>query len=224
MQPERCCNGVASVNHLVNEHFWMSHDGSSGAWRSTNRQECHAAAEGGCDGRLGSTEPITTRQEMTMPTTDTPTNQPDRTATTTIPRTPGSTQLQRPAIDLAPARVGVAFAVAAAVGVGALVWAVIAGPTDTSVGTSTHDRVEQTRADTLRDLATPPTDPHDRVEQTRADTLRDLATQPTDPHDRVEQTRADTLRDLATQPTDPHDRVEPRIVTPDEPARVMATS
>ena len=103
-----------------------------------------------------------------MPTTDILTKQPDTTrpdpkTTTTNPGTPGNSQTQRPGIDDAPARnessparVGVAFAIAAAIAVGALVWAVIAIPTDTSVDTSTYDRVEANRAATLRDLTTQP--------------------------------------------------------------------
>ena len=140
-----------------------------------------------------------------MPTNDTLTKQPEtthpdpRAETKAIPDSPGSSRPQRP-IDDSPARAGVAFAIAAAVGVGALVWAVIAGPTDTAVDPSTHDRVEQNRANTLRDLATQPTGSHDRVELNRANTLRDLATQPTGSHDRVELNRTNTL---ATSPRSP---------------------
>ena len=93
-----------------------------------------------------------------MPTTDTLTKQPDtthpdpRTETTTIPDSPENPRPQQSTTDGAPARFGVAFAIAAAIGVGALAWAVIASPTDTAQPTSSYDRVEQNRANTLRDL------------------------------------------------------------------------
>jgi hypothetical protein len=151
---------------------------------------------------------------MTMNTTDTLTEQPDtihadpRTESTTIPDTSRNWQPQQPRIDVAPGRAGVAFAIAAAIGVGALVWAVIAGPTDTAQPTSSYDRVEQNRANTLRDLTAQPTSSYDRVEQNRANTLRDLTAQPTSSYDRVEQNRANTLRDLTAQPTSSYDRVE----------------
>ncbi len=149
-----------------------------------------------------------------MSTTDTLTDQPETTRpdpttqTAANPATPEHSGPDRPMIDVAPARkatgpgrIGVAFAIAASVGVGALVWAVIAGPTDTSVDASTHDRVEANRTGTLRDLSTQPTSSYDRVEANRTGTLRDLSTQPTSSYDRVEANRAATLRDLSTQPT-----------------------
>ena len=104
-----------------------------------------------------------------MRTADTLTDQPETTRpdpttqTATNPATPEHSVPDRPTIDDDPARestrpgrIGVAFAIAAAVGVGALVWAVITDTSDTSVDTSTYDRVEANRVDTLRDLATQP--------------------------------------------------------------------
>ena len=118
-----------------------------------------------------------------MSTTDTLTKQPDTTRpdpttqTATNPATPGNPRPQRPRLDDAPARVGIAFAIAAVIAVGALVWGVITGPTDASRSDGSYDRVELIRAATLRDLATRSDGSYDRVELIRAATLRDLATQ-----------------------------------------------
>ena len=126
-----------------------------------------------------------------MSTTDTRTTQPDttgpdpRTETTNIPGATGESRPRRARTDDAPAhkvtsptRIGAAFALAATIAVGALVWAVFAGPDGTSVDPSTHDRVESNRVGAWRDLAAEPGSSYDRVESNRVGTLRDIATRP----------------------------------------------
>ena len=147
---------------------------------------------------------------MTATDTDTSAKQPDTnktdpgTGSNTGVRTPETSQPQSPTNDDAavrkatsPGRVGTVFVIAAALAVGALVWAVIAGPSDTSVDTSTYDRVEANRVAVLRDLAVQPSGSYDRVEANRVAVLRDLAVQPSGSYDRVEANRVAVLRDLA---------------------------